>query len=384
MEAAQYLMTAAIGDNGFMTMTGRQKLLTGVLIAALLGAGGGAHAVDPAGAAKPVEESSACAGKSDALGVSRVVEIDTTDGPRFGVPGPEPFALLQDKEVVLTFDDGPTRRYTRPILDALDEQCVKATFFVVGRMALADPQTLRETAARGHTIAAHTWSHKRLDRIGAAASKQEVELGFSAVALALGHPVAPMFRFPYLAESSAMRAHLKSRHLATIAIDVDSRDFLTRNPTVMRQNVMTQLAHKGRGIILFHDIQPSTAGGIRALLSELKSKGYRIVHIVPKGDAATLPEFDAMAEREAQRRKLALSTQPLADRSAVWPITSGTPERLPWETEVAPSAAMANPASATTASTPTSQPSPLLPPPVRPNLKPTLNDDSWATNPLGR
>ncbi len=253
--------------------------------------------------------------------MSRVVEIDTTDGPRFGVPGPEPFPLLQDKEVVLTFDDGPIRRYTQPILDALDEQCVKATFFTVGRMALADPQTLRETADRGHTIASHTWSHKRLDRIGAAASKKEIELGFSATTLALGRPIAPFFRFPYLGESSAMRAHLKSRHIANIAIHVDSRDFLTRNPTVMRSNVMSQLAQKGHGIILFHDIQPSTAGGIRALLKELKTKGYKIVHLLPKGAATTVPEFDALAEREAQRRKLALSTQPLADRSMVWPVS---------------------------------------------------------------
>ena len=67
---------------------------------------------------------------------------------------------------------------------------------------------------------------------------------------------------------------------------------------------------------------------MRALLKELKAKGYKIVHIVPKGQAATLPAFDAMAEREAQRRKLALSSQPLADRSVVWPVTSGDAGRF--------------------------------------------------------
>lgn len=363
---------------------GWQKLLHGVLCSALLIAGGGrAFAVDSAQTTSPLGPAAPCAGNPDALGVSRVAEIDTTGGPRFGMPGPEPFPLLQDKEVVLTFDDGPIRRYTRPILDALDEQCVKATFFIVGRMALADPQTLRATAERGHTIAAHTWSHKRLDRIGAAASKQEIELGLSATQLALGHPIAPLFRFPYLGESSAMRAHLKSRNIANIAIDVDSRDFLTRNPSEMRRNVMSQLAHKGRGIILFHDIQPSTAAGIRALLAELKTKGYRVVHIVPKGQVTTLPEFDAMAEREAQRRKVALSSQPLADRSAVWPMTPGTTEKLPWAT-VEPAGSSVQPASASPAPPLPPKASPSLPPPVRPNLRPSLNDDSWATNPLGR
>jgi peptidoglycan/xylan/chitin deacetylase (PgdA/CDA1 family) len=325
-------------------------------------------------------QSAACA-NPNALGVSRVIEIDANDGPRFGVPGPEPFQLLHDKEVILTFDDGPVRRYTRPILDALDEQCVKATFFSVGRMALSDPQTLRDTADRGHTIAAHTWSHKRLDKLGAVASKQEVELGFSAVALALGRPVAPFFRFPYLGESSSVRAHLRSRHIATFAIDIDSRDFLTRNPTVMRQNVMSQLARKHRGIILFHDIQPSTAGGLRALLTELKANGYKIVHVVPKTGATTLPEFDAMADREAQRRNVALSLQPLADRAAVWPMSTGSPERLPWSAD--PTTADTKPV--TVLPTPPNAPKglPALPPPVRPNLKPAMIEDNWATNPLG-
>lgn len=331
--------------------------------------------------ADPAQATAACA--AGTLGVSRVVEIDATGGPKFGAPGPEPFTLLQDKEVVLTFDDGPMRRFTRPILDALDEECVKATFFIVGRMALSDPDTLRDTAARGHTIALHSWSHKRLDRIGAAASRQEIELGLSATALALGQPVAPFFRFPYLGESSAMRAHLKARDIANIAIDVDSRDFLTRNPSVMRKNVMSTLAQKGRGIILFHDIQPSTAGGIRALLGELKAKGYRIVHIVPKGHIATLPEFDAMAEREAKRRKVALSNQPLANRSAVWPMTPGEPERLPWLGAPEPPAPAAPTAPAKVVK-PVSQTPPTAPPAAQPALRPSVNDDSWATNPLGR
>lgn len=308
-----------------------------------------------------------CAARANVLGVSRVVEIDTIGGPRFGSPGPEPLALLADKEVALTFDDGPIRRYTLPILDALDAQCTKATFFAVGRMALADPATLRETARRGHTIAAHTWSHKRLDKIGAVKAREEIELGVSAITLALGHPIAPFFRFPYLAESQAMRAHLAARDIANLAIDVDSRDFLTRNPSVMRKNVMSQLAQRGKGIILFHDIQPSTAGGLASLMTELKAKGYKIVHLVPKGFARTLPAYDVLAEREAQRRKLALSNQPLADRSVVWPLTPATPvagEVLPW-------------------SGPPKQGAPALPPPVRPRLKPSIDDGDWATNPLG-
>lgn len=342
-----------------------------VIFAALTVASSATLRANEQSTATSAPEPPSCTSHGEGLGVSRVVEIDTTGGPRFGQPGPEPFPLLEDGEVVLTFDDGPVARYTRPILEALDAYCTKATFFVVGRMALSDPQTLRETADRGHTIAAHTWSHRRLDQIGTAASKKEIELGFSAISLALGHAAAPLFRFPYLGESSAMRAHLKSRDIANVAIDIDSRDFLTRNPSVMRKNVMSQLAKKGRGIILFHDIQPATASGLKALLGELKAKGYKIVHIVAKTPVATLPEFDQLAQKEAQRRKLVLSEQPLANRSAVWPIAAGEPEQLPWS----PDADYDRPA--------TAKPASALPPPVRPNLKPSINDDSWATNPLG-
>ena len=127
-----------------------------------------------------------------------------------------------------------------------------------------------------------------------------------------------------------------------MAIDVDSRDFLTRNPSVMRRNVMSQLAKLRKGIILFHDIQPSTAAGLSALLKELRTNGYKVVHIVAKTPVATLPEYDANAEKEARRRKLALTAQPLADRSVVWPVDPGKPggqvagstfsqhEDLPW------------------------------------------------------
>jgi peptidoglycan/xylan/chitin deacetylase (PgdA/CDA1 family) len=358
-----------------MTLAVRWGLLFSILSALVVLSAG------PQARANPAAEAAVCA--PGTMGVARVVEVDTTGGPKFGAPGPEPFQLLEDKEVVLTFDDGPMRRFTRPILEALDEECVKATFYIVGRMALSDPDTLRDTAQRGHTIALHSWSHKRLDRIGAAASKQEIELGLSATALALGQPVAPFFRFPYLGESSAMRAHLKSRNIANVAIDVDSRDFLTRNPSVMRRNVMNQLAKKGRGIILFHDIQPSTAGGIRALLGELKAKGYKIVHMVPKGRIETLPEFDAMAEREAARRKLALTKQPLADRSAVWPMTPGEGEQLPWTVEPSPSPSpspSAPPPPANRIVRPVSQPQTT----ATPDLRPSVTDDSWATNPLGR
>jgi peptidoglycan/xylan/chitin deacetylase (PgdA/CDA1 family) len=281
-----------------------------------------------------------CTGPADALGVSRVVEIDTSAGPRFGQQylKVEP-KFLEPGEVVLTFDDGPMRRYTLPILDALDEQCVKATFFSVGRMAVADPITLQEVVRRGHTIGVHTWSHKNLATLSAAAMKREFELGISAVAAAAGTPIAPFFRFPYLGHNKTTTDYIQSRGVGIFGIHVDSKDFRTKNPGVVLRNVMSQLEREKKGILLFHDIQPSTAGALSSLLLELKEHGYRIVHMVPKNAAATLPEYDAIASKMLAAKAVAAAKSPLADRAATWPIVDA-------------------PAAAATAAPPVSRPRP--------------------------
>lgn len=267
-----------------------------------------------------------CAGRAGVLGVSRVVEIDTTTGPEFGDQylKTEP-KFLEPGEVVLTFDDGPMRRYTRPILDALDEQCVKATFFSVGRMAISDPTTLQEVARRGHTIGTHTWSHKNLSTLSAAAMKREFELGLSAVAAAAGAPIAPFFRFPYLGHSKATRDYIRSRGVGIFGIHVDSKDFRTKSPGVVLRNVLSQLEREKKGILLFHDIQPSTAGALSSLLDELKERGFKVVHMVAKQPPITLPEYDAIAEKALKAKSVAAANTPLADRAATWPISDAEP-----------------------------------------------------------
>ena len=267
-----------------------------------------------------------CANRPDLLGISRVVEIDTTSGPRFGDQyHKDETKFLENGEVVLTFDDGPMRRYTIPILDALDEQCVKATFFSVGRMAISDPATLQEVARRGHTIGTHTWSHKKLSALGADAMKREVELGLSAVAAAAGTPIAPFFRFPYLAHSKASLAYLQNRGLGVFGIHVDSADFRTKSPGVVLRNVLTQLDREKKGILLFHDIQPSTAGALASLLAELKTRGYKVVHMVPKNAPVTLPEYDAIAEKALRAKSVAAPNSAMAKRSVTWPVSGEEP-----------------------------------------------------------
>src|SRR5690606_6095257 len=133
-----------------------------------------------------------------ALGISRVVEIDTTGGPGFGFQHFKSYDFLEPGEVVLTFDDGPWPNNTPAVLAALAAECVRATFFVIGKHAIWHPQILKQIAAQGHTIGSHTWSHVDLTKKSAAERTDEIEKGVSAANILSGGAGAPFFRFPGL------------------------------------------------------------------------------------------------------------------------------------------------------------------------------------------
>ena len=239
-----------------------------------------------------------CPGNPDALGLSRTVEIDTTGGPGFGFEQYRMHDFLMPKEVVLTFDDGPWPNNTRAVLDALDEHCTKATFFIIGKHALWHPDILKDIGARGHTVGSHTWSHANLRKAKPEKAREEIEKGLSAVKLGLGAAPAPFFRFPYLQDPKEQVAYLGSRNIAMFSHDVDSFDFKYRKPQDVVKSVMSKLKKKGKGIVLMHDFQKVTANAMPLLLKELKAEGYKVVHITPKAPAATLGEFDEVAQAE--------------------------------------------------------------------------------------
>ena len=176
--------------------------------------------VPPAPAPQPKQT---CA-NPDALGVSRVVEIDTTGGPGFGFEHFKQIDFLNDKEVVLTFDDSPWPVNTPAVLKALADECTKAVFFSIGKHASFHPEILRQVAAAGHTVGTHTWSHANLNskKLNEQAVKDEIEKGNSAVKLALGTAPAPFFRFPELQHNPAAMAYLGTRNIAMFSADLDS------------------------------------------------------------------------------------------------------------------------------------------------------------------
>lgn len=330
-----------------------------------------------------------CATKGDVLGLSRIVEIDSADGPVFGGTTNHRDALdfLADKEVVLTFDDGPLRHFTSRILKALEDECTKATFFMVGRMAIADPDMVKEVANRGHTVATHTWSHRNLGSSGSTKANDEFELGNSAVAKALGHGTAPFFRFPYLSANRTIETYVKKRGYSAHWVDIDSKDYQTRSGATVQKRVMTELARKGKGIILMHDIQPSTVQALPGLLHELRQNGYKIVHIVPKAEAETIASYDEQAGRLLAAKQVAAAGNALATRAATWPANSTDAE-----VDVPPAPSKRARSSRQPASSHSDDSSEILPwfdPPARAqqaparSKKPSGRDEPWQPSLFG-
>jgi peptidoglycan/xylan/chitin deacetylase (PgdA/CDA1 family) len=232
-----------------------------------------------------------CPGNPNALGTSRVMTIDPRELPRVGTVQYSHSLPLEDKEVVLTFDDGPMPPYTNRVLDVLAEHCVKANYFVVGRMARGYPDLARRILAEGHTIGTHSENHLLgFDRAPLDTVKDEIERGIVSVGTALGNrnAVSPFFRIPGFLRRPEVESYLQSRRLMTWSADVVADDWRHINASEVVRRAIARLDEKGKGILLLHDIQPATALALPELLRGLKAKGYRIVHVVPgKGETST-------------------------------------------------------------------------------------------------
>jgi peptidoglycan/xylan/chitin deacetylase (PgdA/CDA1 family) len=258
-------------------------------------------AAAPSAAAAPAKGVPTC-DKPGGMGLARVVEIDTTGGPAFGTEHFKQYDFLRDKEVVLTFDDGPWPENTPMVLKALTEMCIKATFFEIGQHATWRPDISKMVAEAGMTVGSHTWSHKDLAKNPFAKdiekAKDEIEMGVSAVHMAVNGPIAPFFRFPDLQQPADLMAYLGTRNIAIFSTDLDTFDFKIHKPDDVIKSAMTKLAKNGKGILLMHDFQHGTAEALPELLRQLKAGGYKIVHMVPKQPVTTIAKYDDMVRSQ--------------------------------------------------------------------------------------
>jgi peptidoglycan/xylan/chitin deacetylase (PgdA/CDA1 family) len=251
-----------------------------VVLSALFGATASlaASALAPASA----EE---CPGNPDALGTSRVLALEPGKLTRVGIMQYPQSLPLADKEVVLTFDDGPLPRYSLPVLDILAAQCVKATYFLVGSMAREFPAVVRRIHDDGHTIGTHSDNHpSRMNKLPIEKVRAEIDQGISDVGAALWEQkdLAPFFRIPGLNRSDAIEQELAARSLIVFSSDTVADDWHRRiRPADIVQRAMSRLEARGRGILLLHDIHAATVAALPELLKKLKDAGFHVVHVVP-------------------------------------------------------------------------------------------------------
>jgi peptidoglycan/xylan/chitin deacetylase (PgdA/CDA1 family) len=258
----------------------------------------------------------ACPGNPNALGTSRTIVVDPRDHIRIGTMDYAETLPLVDKEVVLTFDDGPIPPYTGKVLDILAAECVKATYFIVGTMAREYPALVRRAYDDGHTIGTHSMSHPyRFRALSVERGNAQIDDGIAATAAALGDPnkVAPFFRFPGFGHTPAAHEHVAERGLMVWGADVPADDWHKLGPREVARRAVQRLEYKGKGILLLHDIHQRTVEALPLILEELKERGFRIVHVVPASAERPATVTAASDWRPGSRPTLLASTAPLSE-----------------------------------------------------------------------
>ena len=234
----------------------------------------------------PLAAAESCPGHPDALGTARVLAVDAGVTPRVGRKEFAATLPLADKELVLTFDDGPWPTTTPKVLDALKKECVQVTFFLIGRNTREHPELARREIAEGHTVGHHTFSHPLLDHLSMAKAEADIDRGIAQDELALygkrrSEPATPFFRFPGFASNRALLDRMQARHIVVFGADVWASDWLPMGPDQELRLILSRIDRIGRGIVLLHDTKKETAQMLPAFLRALKRRGYRIVHVVP-------------------------------------------------------------------------------------------------------
>lgn len=234
-----------------------------------------------------------CPGNPNALGTERVLEVDAKTTPRVGRKHFPTTLPLRRKELVLTFDDGPWPGTTPKVLDALKHECVRATFFLLGKNAEASAALARRELAEGHTVAHHTYAHPLLDRMPLAKAEAEINHGIEEDDYAVygqrrSEPLIPFFRFPGFASNKALLDRMAERNIVVFGADVWASDWDPMTPEQQLNLILNRIEQVGSGIVLFHDTKIQTAAMIPEFLRELKKRGFHIVHVVPAGARGVL------------------------------------------------------------------------------------------------
>lgn len=201
---------------------------------------------------------------------------------------PEKDVLDEEKDVVtvdpskpmiaLTFDDGPSK-YTDKLLEALETNNARATFFMVGQNVGRYPQTIQKMKELGCDIGNHTMNHRNLVKLSVEDIQIQIESTNDALKKIIGEG-ATLVRPPYGSEDAKVREHVK---YPLVMWSVDTNDWQTEDAAGLVDYIMNNV--KDGDIVLMHDIYDSTVEAAATVIPKLIEKGYQLVTISEMAEA---------------------------------------------------------------------------------------------------
>ncbi|MCX7920147.1 MAG: polysaccharide deacetylase family protein [bacterium] len=182
----------------------------------------------------------------------------------------------QNKYIALTFDDGPNPKYTPKVLKILEQEQVRATFFLIGHHAEQQPELVKQIHLAGHEIGNHTYSHVMLTKVPSIKIKQELERTRDIVQKLTGTNTV-LFRPPWGVFNGRSLAELALRKFDVVLWSVDSRDWSRPGIAAIKKNILNSV--RNGSIILCHDDHDQIVTALPEIIHELKSHGYKFVTV---------------------------------------------------------------------------------------------------------
>jgi peptidoglycan/xylan/chitin deacetylase (PgdA/CDA1 family) len=179
--------------------------------------------------------------------------------------------------IAMTFDDGPSATLTPKLLDILAAHHIKATFFVLGEMAVEHPEILARAAQEGHEIANHSWSHPNLAKMSQENVRSQLQRTDDEIKTATGKRPT-LFRPPYGSITEHEKRWIHDQFGYDIILwDVDPLDWKRPGPAVVRSRILKET--RLGSIVLSHDIHPGTIEAMPSTFDQLEAKGFKFVTV---------------------------------------------------------------------------------------------------------
>ena len=205
------------------------------------------------------------------IGISK--KTKETEGEIQQKESVEESGVKEKPSIAITFDDGPSSRYTGRLLDGLKERNVKASFFLIGENAEENPVLVERIYKEGHLIGNHTYSHDKMTHLSEEAAVREIEKTDQVISAITGEHVAYM-RPPFGAWQRELEVRME---VLPVLWSVDPLDWTTENVDEIVSKVVTEVEEGD--IILLHDCYASSVEAALRIVDILQKEGYEFVTV---------------------------------------------------------------------------------------------------------